>query len=104
MGLFKKIDLDNINGVINIKDSVSNIDYYVRNSIVIKHNGLDVPLLRFIESEFFYDDESNQAEKFLRKLLKGSLITEDGKIVTFTKAKSLKYLNKNKNQSTDENK
>lgn len=100
MGLFRKVDLDNLNGVINIKDSVSNKDYYVRNSVVVKHNGLDVPLLRFIESEFFYDDEANEAEKFLKKLLKGSLITEDGKIVTFTKAKSLKYLNKNQNQST----
>lgn len=100
MGLFRKVDLDNLNGVINIKDTVSNIDYYVRNSVVIKHNGLDVPLLRFIESEFFYNDEANEAEKFLKKLLKGSLITEDGKIVTFTKAKSLKYLNKNQNQST----
>lgn len=100
MGLFRKVDLNNLNGVINIKDTVSNIDYYVRNSVVIKHNGLDVPLLRFIESEFFYNDEANEAEKFLKKLLKGSLITEDGKIVTFTKAKSLKYLNKNQNQST----
>lgn len=100
MGLFRKVDLGNLNGVINIKDTVSNIDYYVRNSVVIKHNGLDVPLLRFIESEFFYNDEANEAEKFLKKLLKGSLITEDGKIVTFTKAKSLKYLNKNQNQST----
>ena len=100
MGLFRKVDLDNLNGVINIKDTVSNIDYYVRNSVVIKHNGLDVPLLRFIESEFFYNDKANEAEKFLKKLLKGSLITEDGKIVTFTKAKSLKYLNKNQNQST----
>lgn len=100
MGLFRKVDLDNLNGVINIKDTVSNVDYYVRNSVVIKHNGLDVPLLRFIESEFFYNDEANEAEKFLKKLLKGSLITEDGKIVTFTKAKSLKYLNKNQNQST----
>ena len=100
MGLFRKVDLDNLNGVINIKDTVSNIDYYVRNSVVIKHNGLDVPLLRFIESEFFYNDEANEAEKFLKKLLKGSLVTEDGKIVTFTKAKSLKYLNKNQNQST----
>lgn len=100
MGLFRKVDLDSLNGVINIKDTVSNIDYYVRNSVVIKHNGLDVPLLRFIESEFFYNDEANEAEKFLKKLLKGSLITEDGKIVTFTKAKSLKYLNKNQNQST----
>ena len=100
MGLFRKVDLDNLNGVINIKDTVSNIDYYVRNSVVIKHNGLDVPLLRFIESEFFYNDEANEAEKFLKKLLKGSLITEDGKIVTFTKAKSLKYLNKNQKQST----
>ena len=100
MGLFRKVDLNNLNGVINIKDTVSNIDYYVRNSVVIKHNGLDVPLLRFIESEFFYNDEADEAEKFLKKLLKGSLITEDGKIVTFTKAKSLKYLNKNQNQST----
>lgn len=100
MGLFRKVDLNNLNGVINIKDTVSNIDYYVRNSVVIKHNGLDVPLLRFIESEFFYNDEANEAEKFLKKLLKGSLITEDGKIVTFTKAKSLKYLNKNQKQST----
>ena len=72
MGLFRKVDLDNLNGVINIKDTVSNIDYYVRNSVVIKHNGLDVPLLRFIESEFFYNDEANEAEKFLKKLLKGS--------------------------------
>ena len=100
MGLFRKVDLDNLNGVININDTVSNIDYYVRNSVVIKHNGLDVPLLRFIESEFFYNDEANEAEKFLKKLLKGSLITEDGKIVTFTKTKSLKYLNKNQKQST----